>query len=100
MSNNRTNKRASVIKQAIEAIQQNNNHRVRVWDGWYKTESTYHIDNIRLEAKSGMVTGFSGGERVFTMTAKEFSEFAESGLVVTHYNIDHCSIRKEYSRID
>lgn len=90
----------SVIKQAIEAIQQNNNHRVRVWDGWYKTESTYHIDNIRLEAKSGMVTGFSGGERVFAMTAKEFSEFAESGLVVTHYNIDHCSIRKEYRRID
>ena len=36
----------SVIKQAIEAIQQNNNHRVRVWDGWYKTESTYYIDKV------------------------------------------------------
>lgn len=90
----------SVIKQAIEAIQQNNNHRIRVWDGWYKTESTHFIDQIRIEAKSGTVTGFSGGERIFSMTAKEFSEFAENGMVTTHYNVDHCSIRKEYRRID
>ena len=89
----------SVIKQAIEAIQRNNNHRVRVWDGWYKTESTYYIDNIRLEAASGTVTGFSGGEIVFTMTTLQFSQYAANGKASTYYEIDHCSIRKDFTRV-
>jgi hypothetical protein len=81
-------------------MQGQNNKKVRVYDGWYGETKDYLIDQIRLEATSGMVTGFSGGERVFIMTTLQFSQYAADGKVSTYYGIDHCSIRKDYTRID
>lgn len=88
------------LQTALRLLRSQNNKKVRVFDGWYGETKDYYIDNIRLEAASGMVTGFSGGERVLLMTTLQFSQYAADGKVSTYYEIDHCSIRKDYTRID
>lgn len=87
------------LQTALRLMQSQNKHRVKVFDGWNGNEAYYYVDNILLEADSGMVAGFSGGERVFTMTTLQFSQYAANGKVSTYYTIDHCSIRKDYTRV-
>lgn len=87
------------LQTALRLLQSQNKHRVKVIDQWDGSTTDYYIDNIRLEAASGMVTGFSGGERVFTMTTLQFSQYAANGKASTYYEIDHCSIRKDYTRV-
>lgn len=87
------------LQTALRLLQSQNKHRVKVFDQWDGSTTDYYIDNIRLEAASGMVTGFSGGERVFTMTTLQFSQYAANGKASTYYEIDHCSIRKDYTRV-
>lgn len=88
------------LQTALRLMQSQNKHRVKCFDQWDGSTTDYYIDNIRLEAASGMVTGFSGGERVFAMTTLQFSQYAANGKASTYYTIDHCSIRKDYTRID
>ena len=88
------------LNEALQLLKKMNKKRVSIYDEWYGNTKTKYVDNIRLEAASGNITGFNGGECIFSMTLQQFASLLTNGEVTTHYEIDHCIIRREYKRVD